>query len=76
MTCLILGLLGSGLTMISNEQRTGRVTDELYMPLLLPPAMRVSPDHSVDEFISDVGAMKAKLDKERMRKVKDDADDD
>jgi hypothetical protein len=76
MTCLILGLLGSGLTMISNEQRTGRVTDELYMPLLLPPAMRVSPDHSVEQFIGDVASMKAKLDKERMRKVKDDADDD
>ena len=75
-TCLILGLLGSGLTMISNEQRTGRVTDELYMPLLLPPALRVSPDHSVDQFIGDVASMKARLDKERMRKVKDDADDD
>jgi pSer/pThr/pTyr-binding forkhead associated (FHA) protein len=76
MTCLILGLLGSGLTMISNEQRTGRVTDELYMPLLLPPLMRVSPDHSVEQFIGDVASMKAKLDKERTRKVKDDADDD
>jgi hypothetical protein len=74
--CLTLGLLGCGLTMISNEQRSGHLGDELYMPLLLPPSMRVSADHSVDHFIGDVNAMKARLDLERTRKVKEDADDD
>jgi FHA domain len=74
--CLMLALLGSGLTLISNVQRSGRLADELYMALLLPPSMRVSPDHSVDEFMAGVGAMKARLDAERGKKDKDDASDD
>lgn len=75
-TCLILAILGSGLILISNEQRTGRIADELYMPLLLPPQMRVSRDHSVDEFMEGVSAMKAKLDQERLQKLKDDGSGD
>lgn len=75
-TALILAILGSGLTLISNEQRTGRLGDELYMALVLPPAIRVSPDHTVDAFIGDVNNMKARLDQERTRKVKDDGDDE
>jgi hypothetical protein len=77
-TCLSLALLGSGLTLISNEQRTGRLRSELFMSVLLPPSMKVAKDHSVDEFMGKVGGMKAKLDAERTRKVKDNgaADDD
>src|SRR5450830_1348921 len=78
-TCVLLGVLGSGLTLISNEQRTGRLGDELYMSVLLPPATRVARDHQVDEFMGEVGAMRATLDAERARKVKDAAaaaDDD
>jgi hypothetical protein len=77
-TCLILALLGSGLTMISNEQRSGRVGDELYMSVLLPPSMRVAANHNVDEFMGSVGGMKARLDAERVKKVKDNGatDDD
>lgn len=75
-TCLILALLGSGLVLISNEQRSGRLADSLYMSVILPPSMRVSPDHSVDEFMGKVGDMKAKLDVERTRKVKDEGEDD
>jgi hypothetical protein len=79
-TCLALALLGSGLTLISNEQRTGRLRSELFMSVILPPPMKVAKDHNVDEFMGKVGAMKAKLDSERVRKVKDngaaDEDDD
>ncbi|MES2758981.1 MAG: FHA domain-containing protein [Pseudomonadota bacterium] len=76
--CAILAMLGSGLTLISNEQRSGRSGDELYMSVLLPPSVRVAKDHSVDEFMGNVNAMKARLDAERMKKVKDQAaaDDD
>jgi hypothetical protein len=70
-TCLVMALLGSGLALISNEQRSGRLGDELYMSVLMPPAMRVAGDHKVDEFMGKVGSMKARLDAERMRKVKD-----
>ncbi len=76
--CLILALLGSGLTLISNEQRSGRLRDELYMSVLMPPSMRVAKNHNVDEFMGNVAAMKARLDAERVKKVKDQvaADDD
>ncbi|MFC5513216.1 FHA domain-containing protein [Massilia jejuensis] len=63
--CAALSVLGSGLVLISNEQRNGRLADELYMSVLLPPAMRATPDDSVDEFMADVAAMKEKLDRER-----------
>jgi hypothetical protein len=77
-TCLVLALLGSGLTLINNEQRSGRLGDELYMSVLLPPTMRVAGNHKVDEFMGTVGAMKKRLDAERAKKVKDNgaADDD
>jgi hypothetical protein len=65
LTCAALALLGSGLVLISNEQRNGRLADELYMSVLLPPGMRATPDSSVDEFMTDVAAMKEKLDRER-----------
>jgi hypothetical protein len=78
-SCLALLVLGSGLTLMGNEQRSGRLADDLYMTVLLPPAMRVSPDHSVDEFLGEAASLKARLDVERTHKVKDDgneADDD
>lgn len=75
-TCLILAILGSGLTLMTNEQRTGQLADSPYMSVLLQPSMRVSPDHSVDEFMGDVNALKARLDVERTKKFKESGDDD
>lgn len=75
-TCLVLAMLGSGLTLLSNEQRTGRLADSPYMSVILQPSMRVSPDHSVADFMSDVQALKAEVDEERTRKVKDDGSGD
>ncbi len=63
--CAALTVLGSGLVLISNEQRNGRLADELYMSVLLPPEMRATPDDSVDDLLADVVAMKEKLDRER-----------
>lgn len=63
--CAALALLGSGLVLISNEQRNGRLADELYMSVLLPPEMRATPNDSVDAFMADVAAMKQALDRER-----------
>lgn len=74
--CLFLALLGSGLTLISNEQRGGRLGDELFMSVLLPPAMRVAGNHNVDEYMVKVNGMKAQLDKDRVRKVKDSGAED
>lgn len=75
-TCLVLALLGSGLTLLSNEQRTGRLADSPYMSVVLQPSMRVSSDHTVDEFMTDVKALKAQADQERTKKVKDDGSAD
>jgi hypothetical protein len=74
--CLFLALLGSGLTLISNEQRGGRLGDELFMSVLLPPAMRVAGNHNVDDYMVKVEGMKAQLDKDRVKKVKDSGAED
>lgn len=74
--CLVLALLGSGLILISNEQRSGRLADELYMALLLPPSTRISADHSIDQFMVGVSKMQAGLDVERTEKVAAESGDD
>lgn len=71
-SCALLALLGSGLTLVGNLQTSGRVADQLYMPLLLPPTLRASPDRSVDEFMAEAAAMKARIDAERRKDVEED----
>lgn len=67
-----LAVLGSGLILIFNLQRTGRLADELYMAVLLPPELRVSRDHGIDEFMREVEGMKEPLDRSRGRKPGED----
>ena len=74
--CVALALLGSGLSLISNDQRHGRLSDDLYMSVILAPSLRVSPDHSVDDYMRRVAALKPRLDIERTKKVKDDGSSD
>jgi hypothetical protein len=74
--CAGCAVLCSGLILAGNLQRTGRLSDELYMSVLMPPDIRVSPDHGVDEFMRDVEAMQGPLDRSRGRKPGDDDIDD
>jgi hypothetical protein len=74
--CAGLAVLSSSLILAGNVQRTGRFSDELYMSVLLPPAVRLSPDHGVDEFMRDVEAMKGPLDRSRGHKPGEDQIDD
>ncbi|MDQ2823139.1 MAG: FHA domain-containing protein [Pseudomonadota bacterium] len=67
--CLLFAVVGSGLVLIANFQRSGAVADDLYMGVLLPPSMRASPDHPIDEYIDAVETMKDKVDHERASKV-------
>jgi pSer/pThr/pTyr-binding forkhead associated (FHA) protein len=67
-----LAVLGSGLILIFNVQRSGRLADELYMAVLLPPELRVSRDHGIDEFMREVDGMKEPLDRARGRKPGED----
>lgn len=66
--CMLFAVAGAGLMLIANVQRSGRVVDELYMGVLLPPAMRASPDEGVDHYIDDVESMKDQVDRERAQK--------
>jgi hypothetical protein len=64
-TGLVLALLGSALNLMGNMQLAGRLADEPYMALLLPPALRHSPDHTPDEFFARVAALKNDVDAAR-----------
>jgi pSer/pThr/pTyr-binding forkhead associated (FHA) protein len=70
--CAAMALLGSGLILAANVQRSGRFADELYMWVLLPPAVRVSPDHGIDQFMREVDGMQEQLDRGRGRKPGED----
>jgi hypothetical protein len=69
-----------GLALIHNLRNTGRASDELYMSVLLPPAVRQSRDHSVDDFLGAAARLRTQADDERHRNVDgsetDDGDDD
>lgn len=79
-SCAILLALGSGLVLMSNLNTTGRAADELYMSVLLPPSLRQSPDHSVDDFMQGAASLKTRADTDRQRDVgpeeTNDEDDD
>ena len=72
----VMMALGSGVVLMSNLQTTGRLSDELYMSLLLPPSLRQSPNHSVDEFMGNAAKLKAEADAARKTSIKDGDDDD
>jgi len=74
--CAAMALLGSGLILVGNVQRSGRFSDELYMWVLLPPALRVSPDQGIDQFMREVDGMQAGLDRGRGRRPGDDEIED
>lgn len=63
--CAVAAVLASGLVLIVNQQRHGRVADELFMAVLLPPELRASPDATVAEYMAEVEAMRARLEEER-----------
>jgi len=67
--CAGAAILASGLVLIVNEQRHGRVADELYMSVLMPPQLRASPDATVAEHMAQVEAMRKELDAERESKA-------
>jgi FHA domain len=76
LACGILFGLGTGLVLMSNLQGSGRLADELYMSVLLPPAARQSPDHSVDDFMGSAARLRIEADAERQRDVPGDESDD
>lgn len=65
LACGGLAVLASILILAGNLQRHGRTGDELYMPVLLPPELRASPDVPVADYIDQVAAMKKDIDAAR-----------
>jgi hypothetical protein len=72
----VMLLAGAVLMVMANVQSTGRAADELYMSVLLPPEVRHSPDHSVDQFLARATRLQADLDAARTQAVKDGATGD
>lgn len=62
---VLLACIGSGIVLTSNYNETGKLADKLYMPYILPPEFRLSPDYPVEHFIEDVKTLKPELDKTR-----------
>lgn len=73
---VLLLLLGSGLTMMFNYQSRGHLSDELYMSDLYSPALRVSKDKTVEQFIAEAGKLKSGIDAERSKVLHDDGEED
>jgi len=67
--CAGAAVLASSLVLIVNQQRHGRVADELYMSVLLPPQLRASLDTTVAQHMAQVEAMRRELDAEREHKA-------
>lgn len=65
LTCVLLAVLGSGLTLMYNYSNTGRLAGELYMSERFPPVVRQSSDKPVTQIISDAKKLKTKADEER-----------
>ncbi|WEF33663.1 FHA domain-containing protein [Pseudoduganella chitinolytica] len=72
---LLLGL-GTGLILMSNWQTNGHLADEPYMSVLLPPEIRQSPDHDVDEFLGNAARLREAADRARREAVPENDDED
>ena len=59
-TCALVGV---GLTLWFNLQRSDRLGDELYMNHLFPPAVRLVKPVATDTFVGGLSSLKAGLDK-------------
>jgi pSer/pThr/pTyr-binding forkhead associated (FHA) protein len=67
---VLLLLLSSGVTMLFNYQKHGRLADELYMNDLYSPALRVSTNKSVEQFLAESKQLKPKVDAERTKELR------
>lgn len=62
---LALALAGSGISMTKQYQASNHLGDALYLSQLYPPALRISRDASLAEFMTDVDALQEKVDANR-----------
>lgn len=65
LTCVMLAVLGSGLSLMYHYSGTGRLAAELFMSERFPPVVRQSSDKPVTQIISDAKKLKTRADEER-----------
>lgn len=75
-TSAILLLAGSGLALAFNYQNRGVFSDEPYMSKLYPPAVRLTSDHTIDQFLAESKRLKSDIDAERAALLSEDGEDD
>lgn len=71
MMSVCIAVLGSGFMFINNYQHKGYLADELYMPHLLSPKLRLSADESSATFMEQAKQLKQKVDKARQAETKE-----
>lgn len=74
LTGLPLLLLLWGYNFMDVYQRTGKLSDELYMSQLLPPSLRLAANQTPDTFFSAAKALQDKADRARKKPVANGAD--
>lgn len=62
---LALALVGSGISMTKQYQATNHLGDALYLSQLYPPALHISSDISLGEFMADINALQTQVDGNR-----------
>ena len=72
--CASLAALSSGLILMGNYQSTNQYADNLYMSEVLPPAARISRNHSLTEFDQSIQQLKTDIDAEREKALKEKAE--
>jgi pSer/pThr/pTyr-binding forkhead associated (FHA) protein len=72
--CVCAAIAISSLKLVSNYQSTDMYADELYMSESLPPIMRISRNHSLAEFDQSIQKLKAEVDAEREKALKEKAE--
>lgn len=73
---VIMLCLGSVLMLIFNYQNRGQFADELYMSELYSPAVRMSSDKTVDQFIGEAKRLKSGIDAERGKVLRSEGGDE
>jgi hypothetical protein len=68
-SAVVVGLLGMGLVLMVNFQKGGIFADELYNSDLYSPALRLSADKPVNQFLEEAQHLKPQLDAERGKPV-------
>jgi hypothetical protein len=71
--CVGAAIVISGLKLMTNYQSTNKYADALYVNETLPPVMRISRNHSVEEFGQSIYDLKKELDTEREQALKEKA---